>query len=631
MGQLFVVHGPDAGATARAYARLLDALVRLGRPVHAGVREPLDFGVTRLGHAPCRLGAGVDGQRTAEGGGVVGIGAWLSRARHDAGALSALAPALLAGGAAWERETLSLDGAFVLAACDATGQRIVLATDRVGTQHAYHAQLDGCAVVAHSALLLAIATGARIDPLAAREFLAAGSVFEERSLYAGVRKLPPGARLRITPAGPVHAGRWWDPAAVYHGSDAARAEPGDVPALARALVEAAHAVRSCWPAAVYDLTGGFDSRATVAAALAAGHRPRTVVVGSDRDPDVVAAGRVAGELGLVLTQLRPGADGGPGSLEDLFDALLLTDGEADAVEYAGISAVQSRMAGGTGAEGATVNGTAGELCRGYWWDLLPSLGSPGRDFDARRAAKGRFATDTWADALTAGRHADSSLEHFTGVVARATEALRELPGVALADHIYLDLRMARWAGRLASATGRIWPCVSPFLFAGPMREALSAPPLLRRRDRMMRALIEHLHPRLAALPLAGGYPALPLRATTLHRFGPLGRELMGKVGRRLSRGRRGRGSGRDAGAPPGSHATFPALLRQPEVAACLAPETMASAPLYDSDALAAFLAERDTAGVVACKRLARVLTLELAARALDRAPPAAPAGLPARI
>jgi asparagine synthase (glutamine-hydrolysing) len=651
MGQLLLVQGRDAEAAGRALRRLLDARARLataaaaaatvatvasgatgpsavtgpsrpggaagtpGEPGPHGTLETLGVGGTVLAHVPRRRGGGPPPQRLADGGATAGCGAWIAGGRHAPDALASLGSALRAGGEAWARAAATLEGAFVLAAADAGGRELVLATDRVGTQHAYHATLDGCLVVAGSALVLALATGAGLDGVAARELLGAGSVFEDRSLYAGVRKLPPGARLVVRDGRLAEERRWWEPAPRYHGTAAPLAAPGDVPALADGLVAAVGAALSCWPDAVLDLTGGFDSRAVLAAALVAGHRPRTVVVGADGDPDVVSAAGIARALDLPHVQLRPGVDHGPRALADLADALALTDGEADVVEYAGIAGIQTRMARSAGARGATVNGTAGELCRGYWWDLLPSTGRPGTAFDAPRAAAGRFATDGWADAMTAGRHADPLLAHFTGVVERAVGPLRALPAVALADHVYLDLRMQRWAGRLASATGCLWPCVSPFLFDAPMAAALSAPPALRQRDRMTRALIEHLHPALAALPMAGGYPALPVRASTLHRFGPLAAELGGKVRRRLF------GAPAASPGPPGSHATLPALLRDPDVAACLVPDAMASAALYDAGALRAFLSAPDTRGAVACRRLARVLTIELAARALaGRAP-----------
>ena len=52
---------------------------------------------------------------------------------------------------------------------------------------------------------------------------------------------------------------------------------------------------------------------------------------------------------------------------------------------------------------------------------------------------------------------------------------------------------------------------------------------------MSRKLIEYLNPELARLPLAEGYPALPLRLTTLHKFWPLARENAHVMGRYVSK------------------------------------------------------------------------------------------------
>jgi hypothetical protein len=207
-------------------------------------------------------------------------------------------------------------------------------------------------------------------------------------------------------------------------------------------------------------------------------------------------------------------------------------------------------------------------------------------------------------------------DHFTGVVERTVAELRDLPAVALADTIYLVLRMQRWAGRLVSATDRIWPCVSPFMFETPMRAALSAPPALRRRDRMMRQLIEHLHPALAALPMADGSPALPLRAGTLHRFGPHAAALGGKAWGRV---RRKLGGAAAAAAPSGGAGEAIArLAADPEIAALLEPAAMRTRELYEPRALAELLAAARAPGFDRPRRWGRVLTLELVARELAR-------------
>ena len=622
MGPFLIVHGGEPAAVRDLAARGARRLDALGLGPAAMVFQG---GATAVVRCP-RRGAPAERESAPSADGwAVAAGCWLAGGRDDASALARLGASLRSGTAAWRAAAAPLDGFFALAAGDPAGRELAAATDRTGTLHLYRAAAGSCELLSTSSLLLAGLAGAGFDPVAVHEFLGTGSVFESRSLHAGVEKLPPAVLLRWRDGRLVARERWWELRPLLWGGAEARAHPGDVPALAGALTAALDALLAAHPAAVLDLTGGFDSRAVLGAALATGRPFRTVVVGADDDGDVVAAGAIARAFGLSHTHLVPGRDYGARGLPDLRAALALCDGEADVVEYAGIAQIQRRMAESAGAAGAgggaTINGSSGELCRGYWWDLLPSLDAPGPAFDARRAALGRFATDDWADRMLAGAGDAAGggatlADHFTGVVERAVADLRDLPAVALADVIYLTLRMQRWAGRLVSATDRLWPCVSPFMFEGPMRAALSAPPERRRRDRMMRALIEHLNPALALLPMADGSPALPLRAGTLHRFGPhavaLGGKAWGRVRRKLG------GAARSGAPSGGAGEALARLVSAPDVAVLLEPGAMRTRELYDGQALAAFVAAARAPGFDQPRRWGRVLTLELVAQALQR-------------
>ena len=105
---------------------------------------------------------------------------------------------------------------------------------------------------------------------------------------------------------------------------------------------------------------------------------------------------------------------------------------------------------------------------------------------SRKAAR-RFVPDDWADGILASPAAPRLAAHFEDVIRRANAGLEELPNTVLADNVYLRLRMQRWAGRLASATDRIWPCATPFMFRRPLELALTAPISARAHGRMMRA------------------------------------------------------------------------------------------------------------------------------------------------
>lgn len=592
MSWILAVHGPDA---ARVLARAEACARALALPP-AGFRRA--FGTGAIACAP-RAEGGELAARASSSATPPGAFAWLGGpvrrggARFDA---AACARAACTGAAPFGADAAGLDGHFALLALDGAG-RLLAVTDRVGTQHLYRAEHAGGHVVSTSALLLAALAGRSPERLAVRELLGTGSVFEQRSLFEGVQRVVGGSWLEFGVARAPRADRWWTAVPLY--GRATSADP--VRELADALVAALDDALATWPDAVLDLTGGFDSRAVLAAALATGRPLRTVVAGPDGHGDVRAAARIARVFGLDHRQLRPGLDYGARDVAELHEALLLTDGECDVLEYAGIAAIQRGQRQRAGAAGATVNGTAGEFARGYWWDLLDAQGR----LDPARAARGRFATDPQADARVPCGEGPPLERHFTDVARRTLAPLAALPGTVQADQLYLDLRMARWAGRLASATGRIWPCVSPFLFEGPLRAALAVDPALRRGDRLARRLIERLSPRLASLPMANGAPALPLRAATLPRFAPLALELSGKVVRRVLRRRR-------AAPAPWRWAQ---LARDPAADELTRPEALLSAGWHAPEALARLLAEA-RAGRADETRLGRVLALELATRAL---------------
>jgi hypothetical protein len=184
----------------------------------------------------------------------------------------------------------------------------------------------------------------------------------------------------------------------------------------------------------------------------------------------------------------------------------------------------------------------------------------------------------------------------------------------LADNLYLNLRMHRWAGRLASATDRIWPCATPFMFRRPVEIALTAPVAARAHDRMARRLIDHLNPKLAALPMAGGFPASPIGPGNFWRFAPL---LAATASKALRRARRMLGV-RPKPVAPAVPSAAADLWAQDDVRALLDPASMKTASLYAPAALASFLAASQAPGFPDSKKLGRILTLELVAQALSR-------------
>jgi hypothetical protein len=265
---------------------------------------------------------------------------------------------------------------------------------------------------------------------------------------------------------------------------------------------------------------------------------------------------------------------------------------------------------------SSINGSNGEIAKGYWWELLfPFTGQRGH-FDPRMVASRRFVPEGEIPGLLAQEFREDLPELFAGIIRRANVGLENHPNTALMDNVYLRLRMQRWQGRITSATSRIWPCISPFCFRGPMEAALAAPPSVRGNNRMSRRLIEFQNPKLAALPLAGGYPALPWRLSTAHRFGALYREMSRGVIRRafLTVRLPSPFPSKAAAVQPGEGLWDHQLVRD-----LLVPPDMKTSVLYNREKLTRVLDQSRAGSSAANARVSRILTLEMLARAIRQA------------
>lgn len=497
-----------------------------------------------------------------------------------------------------------LDGLFTVVLGDTQSDELTVVTDRLGTLATYEAELDGCRLISTSSLVLGALTGSSFDLAAVRELLAVGNVFGDKTLFERVKKLEPASILHYESGALARRVEYWSVAGLDYDEAPAKRK---VIAIAEGLDRALRVIRSAHPRQRVDLTGGLDSRAILGALLVQDRDFETVVNGPPDDADVVAAERIAARYGLRHTSRDFPEDFGARWWEHAKASLSLVDGESDILEYAGVKVHQSFHADRVD---VSINGSGGEVAKGYWWELLlPFVGR--RDhFDARRVASRRFTVDGWSEGLLRAEHPEDLAAQLARIMDRYNQPLAGRPNTQLMDNVYLRLRMQRWQGRIASATSRLLPNVSPYLFRRPLEAALTARPALRFGDQLQRRLVEHLDPALAALPLATGEPALPLRPATAKHFVPGLLKLVEKAGRRaVPRPLRPR-----ATPVEGASGRLRFLLREPEIADLLNLREMRTRDLYDPEAYRRWH-ERWSAGKDPdWEHAGRILTLELVSR-----------------
>src|SRR5262249_7176622 len=113
-----------------------------------------------------------------------------------------------------------LDGMFALGIWDEGRQALFLARDRLGVKPLYYTQQGGVLLFASEikALLAHPSVAADLDLEALSHYLTFKTTPAPLTLFAGIRKLPPGCFLTCDRHGHTQVVRYWDPASPPQGA-----------------------------------------------------------------------------------------------------------------------------------------------------------------------------------------------------------------------------------------------------------------------------------------------------------------------------------------------------------------------------------------------------------------------------
>jgi hypothetical protein len=386
------------------------------------------------------------------------------------------------------------DGRYAL--LDVAHDDVAVTCDRIGAYAVYARELsDGTLAVGNSPALLArIPPHARLDDAAVEDVLVASWVFGDRTVWDGVRRLPPGtstaAHGRLRPSSASRA----DPAHAAATLPVHR----DVEAGADLLRDALRATGAGARGTVeLGLSGGRDSRVILAAATAAGLRPHLFTIALQEDPafpetgDVVAARRIAREL-------------------DLDHEVRVVSTHVDDSERwmravtGGVSAVDATPSsvGEIGRTPIVLTGAAvelGWLTHGIALTQVPpeqaipgSVGAWIHTFPGHMGSAGAY---------------ERTLER--GCAGPRAWHAEGLPGPLLAEAFFAFERTAGWAAPTHFAYEPFFDTVSPGWSADLLPILWSLDPRDREMDRWRRGMIHALCPEIECLPFSGGAPVWP--------------------------------------------------------------------------------------------------------------------------
>lgn len=496
---------------------------------------------------------------------------------------AALFAGLLAHRDEWLRR---LQGSFALALWDADRRELLLLNDQVSTSNLYFGAVDGDYLATTAIMPAAVTFGIAPDPGSVREHLARGGLLSPSVFFAGIERVKIGQHIRLNAAGVWRRATHWYPfqdTTVYRSFNAAveAYAAALLPAVAQSAAAAQQQRRT-----LIDLTGGYDTRMMVAAALRAGLDFDVITNPPQRD--ITAARRVARTMGLCHHIFGPETQEdlelSPDALQEL---LYRTAGEL----YFGFPAHWSLSLKKLRPDyGIHLAGTGGELTRAHSWSHefwnIGRVRPPHIDrmlryrlFQLGRTPVGLYRRDWWPDFVS----------HYA---ARARNFF-EYPDNTLNTQRLEALSFWRKSAVFSfqSAMYGFIPMASPMCVATVCDVALAIPWQYKLNARLARAVIHRLSPELAALPTAYGSTAGPLRLSNLHletkQAFKHAHHLASKVDRTIAGGIMTRVFGTGRWRYPNPY--IPADLLP-----LLTPDAMFSKDLYDPAGLAAFLNRSDT-------------------------------------
>lgn len=502
-----------------------------------------------------------------------------------------------------------IQGIYVVIIGDNENHFIHVITDRCGSLHVfYRTTPDGYAVCTSSA---ALANTSPLDPLAVHEFIATGVIYEDRTLYKEVRKLPP-ATIATFSSGELSFECYWNSSEIQAESiaciDAADAVHASLTRVLGALPESKQPL-------VSDLTGGYDSRLLLTGLLKAGARFETTVSGTENHPDVVVAKQIAQQLGIchghVVSEEQLDGDA-------FLSAVRITDGEYDAFDYARILLIHRDL---STRYAMSLNGSFGELARGYWWELLwPRLGKR-VPLDLSMIARKRFAAAPYDRSIFVGEADIPLAEHMAEVLKRAESSAKDLPNTTQLDWAYYTLRMQRWQGRIASSTNQIWRSISPISFSEVLDPILATKASGRFGSLLARTIFERHAPQLAAIPLEHGYPPCRITPLNIWKFAPLANYYAKKVREKLTQriGNHAKPTKQSPGPLPSLRESNARLFAECGLDEWLAEPLLMETGLFDANRLRTMLNPNRRISGTAIEQWRRLVTLEALLR-LSRNP-----------
>lgn len=406
------------------------------------------------------------------------------------------------------------DGCFGVVIVDVRAGQVWVASDVLGRRALRWVERERDWLISAHDLSLVAAGGVAVelDPIALVSSAVLESSLGARSLLKGITGLEGNDIVCLGAAArPV---RTRLPKLDFSG----RLDPRDRDGIRRtrdeavtSTVEVARNLVVSLPSIRASLTAGLDSRAALAILLGAGARPllHTVTTGGAHSLDVRTAQRLAQLAGVSHRRPTSTEVATPdGFIEHVRLCAFAMNGDTDAKR------ATRRVPSWSRDQGAAVEGTAGEVYRGYYYQYFGLTGTVPND--VHHAAQVMLSRR-----YRRFKRIPLASEHFrVGLSERLHGVFEEYAALSstgsdLVDLFYVFERCAHWGARAFRSTwSRI---INPFLVPSALRAAYRLPAPVGRNSAFHALAIRRYFPAAYWIPVNGG-PLLALEGPGKARF-----------------------------------------------------------------------------------------------------------------
>lgn len=408
---------------------------------------------------------------------------------------------------------------------------LLVRTDILAATFIYWVRSGRWLLLSNASLTLAKLVRAGLDPVATSEFLACGSVFDNRSIYGGVRSLPPASIVKFEADRPEpDSACYWSLHALPFASVSGQQACDRVIDV---LDQDFQTLNDTGKRFVLDLTGGYDSRTNLGFAVRNLKSFETTVTGTAGSEDVILSQALADRYRLQHTVVAPPVPQDVEQDRHLAEVVALaTDLEYDILEYARIHHTQTRF---DTLQQPSVHGSGGgDIARNIILRPEFCTGSPDAGLVVDPLIAQRFRSLVPAALARPGLPLADWNGHMRQRIAMHDRP--ELPAYARLDIIYLRMRMQFWQGRIGSSTNRFRSSFSPWTNRQVLEAMLCTHWKARDHQMLSRRLLGALHPGLSRVGVSRGEPAGPAWADVIRGLPARLRYYQERLAVRMNRG-----------------------------------------------------------------------------------------------